>query len=86
LGIAPLQCVEYSDHHSYTPAEINRLAQQAKEHRATVLLTTEKDAVNLCEGAVMVLGPVKLLWLKIDLKIDDETSLMDLVAPLCKKI
>jgi len=34
----------------------------------------------------MVLGAVKLLWLKIDLKIDDEVSLMDLVAPLCRKI
>jgi len=86
LGISPVQCVEYSDHHSYTPEELNRLAQQAKEHKATVLLTTEKDAVNLCEGAVMVLGAVKLLWLKIDLKIDDEVSLMDLVAPLCRKI
>ena len=65
--------MEYSDHHSYTPAEVRCLAQQAK-----VLLTTEKDAVNLCEGAASLLGDTKLLWLKIDLEITNEAALLAL--------
>ena len=73
LGISPVETVEYSDHHSYTPAEVRCLAQQAK-----VLLTTEKDAVNLCEGAASLLGDTKLLWLKIDLEITNEAALLDL--------
>ena len=46
----------------------------------TVLVTTEKDAVNLCEGGVSLLGEAKLLWLKIDLQINDEAGLMKLVC------
>jgi tetraacyldisaccharide-1-P 4'-kinase len=72
--------VEYSDHHSYSAAELRCLAQQAKEHQATVLLTTEKDIVNLCEGAAGLLGSIKLLWLRIDLAIDNESALMDLIG------
>lgn len=76
LGISPLLTVEYSDHHSYSPDELRRLAQQARELKVTVLLTTEKDAVNLCEGGVSLLVETKLLWLRIDLQINDEAGLM----------
>jgi tetraacyldisaccharide 4'-kinase len=79
LGITPVETVEYHDHHSYSPAELRRLAQLAAAHRVTALLTTEKDAINLCEGAASILGEAKLLWLKIDLQIDDEAGLMELV-------
>jgi tetraacyldisaccharide 4'-kinase len=79
LRILPVLTVEYSDHHSYSPDELRRLAQQAKEHKVTVLLTTEKDAVNLCEGSASLLSGAKLLWLKIDLQINDEPGLMNLL-------
>ena len=79
LKISPVQTVEYDDHHAYTPSELRCLAQQAKENRATVLLTTEKDAVNLCEGAVSLLAGARLLWLKIGLEIRDEGALLRLV-------
>ena len=80
LGIRPVETVEYGDHHSYSPAEVRRLAQLADELRATTLLTTEKDAINLCEGAGSVLGGMRLFWLRIDLQIDDEEGLLDLVT------
>ncbi len=80
LSVKPIESLDYGDHHSYTPAELRRLAQSATEHHATVLLTTEKDAVNLCEGAVLLLGEVKLLWLKIDLAIENESALLALVT------
>jgi tetraacyldisaccharide 4'-kinase len=83
LGIEPAECVEYSDHHAYTPAELRRLAQLAKSDNATVLLTTEKDAVNLCEDAQSLFGNVKLLWLRIDVAIDNEAALLDLIATRC---
>ncbi len=83
LNVSPVESIEYGDHHSYTSAELTGLAQLAKNQRATVLLTTEKDAVNLREGAVSLLGNVKLLWLKIDLDIDDERGLMELVTSRC---
>jgi len=79
VGIAPVEHVEYPDHHAYTPDELRRLAQQAKERRARLLLTTEKDAVNLCEGVEALLAGTRLLWLKIDLELDDEAGLMALV-------
>ncbi len=79
LGVNPIECVEYTDHHSYSPAELRRLAQLAADRKATVLVTTEKDAINLCEDAQSLFGNVKLLWLKIDLAIDDEARLMELI-------
>jgi tetraacyldisaccharide 4'-kinase len=80
LGIYPVDTVEYGDHHSYSPAEVRRLAQLADDLRATTLLTTEKDAINLFEGAASLLRGVRLFWLRIDLRIDDEAGLLDLVA------
>jgi tetraacyldisaccharide 4'-kinase len=83
LGIKPLECFEYDDHHSYTPDEVRRLVQASNEDKATVLLTTEKDVVNLCEDAASLLGEVKLLWLKIDLVVEDEARLMEMVVSRC---
>lgn len=79
LGITPVERLEYSDHHWYSPDELRRMVLLAKEQRVKILLTTEKDAVNLCEGAQSILESVKLLWLKIDVAIDDEAALMRLV-------
>lgn len=80
LGITPLETLEYDDHHSYRMSELRCLAQLARDLRATVLLTTEKDAVNLCEDGLLILQGVKLLWLKIDMEITEEAALMALVA------
>jgi len=85
LGVHPLESVEYSDHHAYTPDELRRLAQLMREHRGTVLLTTEKDAINLCEDAQTLFRDVKLLWLRIDLSIENEEALLATVASLQMK-
>jgi tetraacyldisaccharide 4'-kinase len=39
--------VVFPDHHPYTRQEIERLVQMAKQHRAEILVTTEKDGVRL---------------------------------------
>ena len=66
----------FSDHHRYRPDELRRLAKDAAAGGAEVLVTTEKDAINLCEGVAALVAPHKLLWLKIGIEIDDEEGLL----------
>ncbi len=40
----------FPDHHIYTGADARRLARQARESHAEILVTTEKDAMNLPAG------------------------------------
>jgi 3-deoxy-D-manno-octulosonic-acid transferase len=81
IGIDPAFTWAFDDHHSYQWKELQRLAAQARIHGANVLLTTEKDAMNLPEHAADVLmsASVDLYWLKIGIQIDDEPSLMRLI-------
>ena len=39
--------IAFPDHHPYTRAEIEQLVLSAKQHRADILVTTEKDGVRL---------------------------------------
>jgi len=79
LGIDPLACYEYDDHHQYTPSEIRRLAQHARDMGAKVLLTTAKDAVNLDADYRAIVGDVKLCWLEIGTEIDGLEELLSLI-------
>jgi 3-deoxy-D-manno-octulosonic-acid transferase len=69
----------FGDHHSYRPEELKRLAEQAKATGAEALVTTEKDALNLCDGATSIVAPFKLYWLKIDIEIEREEELLRLI-------
>ena len=40
------------------------------------VVTTEKDAVNLCDGADELLAPLPLYWLKIGMRIEGEAELL----------
>jgi tetraacyldisaccharide-1-P 4'-kinase len=73
----------YGDHHRYTPNELRRLAQHSRESGAEVLLTTAKDAVNLCPEFEAVAAPMKVYWLEIGVGID---RLDDLLARIERKI
>ena len=68
--------VEFKDHHRYLPNELTRMSEQFQRNGATALVTTEKDAVNLCEGADDLLAPLPLYWLKIGMRIEGESELM----------
>jgi tetraacyldisaccharide 4'-kinase len=76
LGVRFADCLEFEDHHRYLPSELTRMAEQFKRNGATALVTTEKDAVNLCDGADELVMPLPLYWLKIEMRIDGETELM----------
>jgi hypothetical protein len=57
-------------------------------HGATALLTTEKDAVNLPDGAgeILVNAGVQLYWLKIGVRITNELQLISLIESKARKL
>jgi len=77
LGIELVDWVEFEDHHRYTPAELRRIAGQFHEKGSTAILTTEKDAVNLCDSCDDLLAPLPLYWLKVGMRFDREIDLLD---------
>lgn len=74
LGCEPVERHTFPDHHRYSEAELRELARGGG-----VLLTTEKDLMNLPEDASRLLGDVKLYWLKIDLEVQGETELIEML-------
>jgi len=70
----------FGDHHSYSPTELQRVLAQAKNCGAEVIVTTEKDAVNLCDGATAIVSPLKLYWLKIGIEIEREEELLQQIG------
>jgi tetraacyldisaccharide 4'-kinase len=79
LGIQVAFRRAFSDHHPYRPSELRRLAAQASAAGAEALVTTEKDIMNLPEGAGALLEPHKLLWLRIGVEVDNEQELLRLI-------
>jgi tetraacyldisaccharide 4'-kinase len=81
LRIQPVFTWAFGDHHSYHWIELQRLAEHARVHSSSVLLTTQKDAANLPEraGEILMEASVELYWLKIGIQIDDEAGLMALI-------
>lgn len=58
---------DFADHHMYTPEDLERLKQKAKDSQA-MLLTTEKDWVRLSPDwqKIVTAFPVKLVFDKTD--------------------
>jgi tetraacyldisaccharide 4'-kinase len=69
LDIQPVETFEFGDHHPYRPQELRRMAAQAAQRQGEVLLTTQKDAINLCDGALSAIAPLRLYWLKVEMEI-----------------
>lgn len=81
LGIETSFRWEFGDHHQYRPPELERLKDHALEVGATILLTTEKDWMNLPECAASILEPLEIRWLRIGIVIEEEETLMELLEP-----
>jgi tetraacyldisaccharide 4'-kinase len=84
LGVSPLEHHSYGDHHRYTPNELRRLARHAREKGADLLLTTAKDAVNLCAQFESVAAPLKIYWLEIGIVIENREGLLALIENAIK--
>jgi tetraacyldisaccharide 4'-kinase len=73
IGIHPMECAPFADHHHYSAREIEKLGGE-------ILLTTEKDAIRL-EG----LTTRPYCYLRISAKIAGFDDLMSLVLKTCRR-
>ena len=69
----------FEDHHQYRCEEARRMAQQTQSAGLEFLVTTEKDYVNLPDGVLTALAALKVCWVEIDVKLDDEEGLLKFV-------
>ncbi len=79
LGCRPVVHWSLCDHCHYRPTELRRMAAHAVSAGAELLLTTEKDLMNLPAGAAELVAPLRLLWLKIGMQVENETAILDLI-------
>ena len=77
----------FGDHYHYSCAQVERLAAQAQMHGSNLLLTTEKDAMNLPDSTAATLerAGVELHWLKIGVHVEKEEQLLALIGSLSLK-
>jgi len=80
LGIRPVFTWSFQDHHLYRPSELRRLAAQACNHGAALLVTSEKDAMNLPGNFAELIAPLDLYWLEVETRVNDEAALLSLIG------
>ncbi|MBV9938188.1 MAG: tetraacyldisaccharide 4'-kinase, partial [Acidobacteriaceae bacterium] len=80
LGVEVVFRWTFDDHHAYKPVELRRLAEQARQNGAKMLVTTEKDLINLPNQAENALGEFSLAWLEIELKIEGEERFFEILG------
>jgi 3-deoxy-D-manno-octulosonic-acid transferase len=76
LGLEVAFRQAFRDHHPYSLSDLERLVAQASAQGVEALVTTEKDTMNLCEGASALFLNCPLYWLKLGVEIEDEEELM----------
>ena len=79
MGLQTAERVVFDDHHSYRAREVRRMAHQFQASKVEAAVTTEKDAINMCDGCVKLLAPLPLYWLKIRTAIDREAEFLELI-------
>ncbi|MBV8729288.1 MAG: tetraacyldisaccharide 4'-kinase [Acidobacteriia bacterium] len=77
LGVQLADWLEFDDHHRYRASEMRHIRSLALARGASAVVTTAKDAVNLCEGAGEAMAPLPLYWLDIELVIEKESLFLD---------
>jgi tetraacyldisaccharide 4'-kinase len=73
LGIHAAPRMVFPDHHRYSAADLEEIGRQAVAAGAQVLVTTEKDMMNLAPGMAL---PLKIYCLHIGIEIENEMELM----------
>jgi len=79
LDCRPVARWTFADHHHYRPFQIRRMAGHARAAGAEVLITTEKDWMNMSDQAPEWVLPLRLLVLKIGIEVDEEERLLRFV-------
>jgi tetraacyldisaccharide 4'-kinase len=79
LGVEVVFRWTFGDHHLYTPRELHRLKLQAQAAGADVLITTEKDRMNLPPDVEAFVAPLEIAWLQIEYSLDREAEFLHLL-------
>lgn len=82
-----VETITYADHHRYTSADLRRILQTVKKHDDAMILTTEKDAVKLKDGAFheyLAEIPIFALPIKVDLAEQDAQYLIGRITNIIK--
>ena len=79
MGLQPADWIEFEDHHRYRPRELRWISAQAQSKGADALITTQKDAVNLCEGSDDLVAPLPLYTLEVTLGIEREAEFLGVI-------
>jgi len=80
--VVPLFRWTFGDHHSYRHTELVRLLEHAQLQKAEVLLTTEKDLMNLPPNVAEMMAPVAVFWLRIGVEIEGEAELVEQIRAI----
>ncbi len=76
LGIEVAFRQAFRDHRRYDAGDLKGLRERAMAAGVDTLVTTEKDSINLPEGAAALLEPCRGLWLRIGIEIENEDELL----------
>jgi len=79
-GYSPVFTRAFADHHDYNQADLNRLIKEAKDHGASALVTTAKDALKLASLEIEL--PCYVLEIKIS--IADDARLVKMIQTACQ--
>ena len=71
---------KFGDHHHYKPEELTRVETQALAERADVLVTTQKDYLNLPTRWREAVPNLPLYWLDVEMEVEREAELLEFVA------
>lgn len=69
--------LSFSDHHSYTPSDLDRLTAGAQRAGAKALITTEKDRVRLGQLVTSLPESLPLLTAGLCIEIENEDAAID---------
>jgi tetraacyldisaccharide 4'-kinase len=81
-GVHPLFRWTFGDHHQYRHRELLRMREHARLQQAEILLTTEKDFMNLPPDIAAILDPVRVFWLRIGVAIEGEEALVQQIRAI----
>jgi tetraacyldisaccharide 4'-kinase len=90
-GLAPARRFVFRDHHRYAKSDVDKILNAAREEQAALVVTTEKDIVNLARAAgssaatiseldpraARLFHPYELYWVRIRVVIEEEERFLD---------
>ena len=61
------------------------MASDTAHRQGEALLTTQKDAINLCDSAASAVAPLRLYWLKVKMEIRDADRFVEEIGRLIRR-